>query len=220
MPALAGLAAAAAVAGAVLLATGGSEGPSGEASAAAPPADVRGCRERVEGPRLRSSRADDLRIGPLLVPGIVPTYRDYAARPDDELDPLPGVGLPVMKLPVELRAGARITLQVPAEQRRWLRLVYERPARGGTAAITLLACRRVRSAGAQRRECGPLPERRSERRWYACRLPATQFSGGFAVDFAGAPRRGACAALDAWSDGWRGPRRVLLFEPADACPGG
>jgi len=186
----------------------------------APSAEVRGCRERVEGPSLADGSSEgDVTIGPLEIPGIVPTWREYARRPDAEIEPLPEIGLPVLKLPVQLRAGRWITLEVPEDQRPWLRLVYEHPRRKGTSAITLRACRRVRSAAARRRECGPLPRRRVERRWYACKRPVTQFSGGFAVDFVGAPRRGECGALDAWSAEWRGPRRVQLFDPAPgACP--
>jgi len=104
-------------------------------------------------------------------------------------------------------AGKQVTLQVPRDQRRWMRLAYSHGSREGQHAITLRACRRHASRDTARRECawknGPQT---------ACRWPNTQFNGAIYIDFAGAPARGGCAELLVWQDDDRRPERRLLFQ--------
>jgi hypothetical protein len=116
------------------------------------------------------------------------------------------VGMPVIDSKARLRAGSQVTLVVPREQRRWMRLLYESPFRRGEYAITLRACRRLKTLRAQRRECrwGPFG---------ACRRHHTEFDGGVAVDFANAPRRGLCGELIVWVKGKKRPLRERLFRP-------
>jgi hypothetical protein len=93
-----------------------------------------------------------------------------------------------------------------------MKLIYERPGRGGTHAITLQACRRLAPGSAPRRECGWRPYR-------ACQSRYTNFSGGFGLDFANAPKRGLCAELTVWVEGSEQPLHERLFRPRAAeCP--
>jgi hypothetical protein len=168
--------------------------------------EVRGCRDRVEGGRLTPDRAEDTIIGPMAFIGLPATYRSYARRPDSELMPVPGTGMPSMKAIGVLRAGARVTLTVPRGQRRWMKVIYDFPHHRGRHAIALRACRRFESAEARRRECGWRPD-------VACRWRYTQFSGGFGLDFAKAPRRGRCAKLIVRVAGDDRPLVRRLFRP-------
>lgn len=169
-------------------------------------ARVRGCRERVEGGKIVPNRTVDAVIGPVAFTRLPSSYRDQAARPDSELKPYPPVGMPFMKSIGVLRSGARVKLVVPRRQRPWMKVIYDYPDHEGRYAITLRACRRLRSRRAQRRECGWRPD-------LACRWRYTQFSGGFGVDFANAPRRGVCAELIVRVSGEMRPLREFLFDP-------
>jgi hypothetical protein len=176
-----------------------------------PDAPVRGCRERVEGvARITPVAQRDTIIGPIAFIGLPVTYRDFAARADEELKEDPRVGMPVMKSIAWVRANARVTVVVPREQRAWNRLAYERPSRRGVPALTFRACRKLRSRRAQRRECGwPRPWKS----YKACRRPYTEFNGGVAIDFAAAPQRGSCATVIVRVEGREKPLREHLFRP-------
>jgi hypothetical protein len=174
---------------------------------------VRGCRDRVEGGKIAPDRTVDTVIGPMAFIRLPDAYRDEAARPDSELKPYPPVGMPTMKVIGVLRAGARVRLVVPRRQRRWMKVVYDYPDHKGGYAITLQACNRLRSPRARRRECGWRPD-------LACRWHYTQFSGGFGLDFAKAPRRGVCAQLVVRVKGNSEPLRDFLLDPMPgACRG-
>jgi hypothetical protein len=176
-----------------------------------PDAAVRGCRQRVEGRTLRARRDLDTIVGPIAFMRAGETYRHYAKRPDSALQPHPGLSMPAMKVLALVRAGSSVTLVVPKRQRGWMKLVYGQTRRGAYA-ITLRACRRSASEEARARECGWPPYR-------ACRSRTTQFSGGFGLDFADAPRRGRCAKLVVWVAASKKPLRRRLFKPASgACP--
>lgn len=167
---------------------------------------VRGCRERVEGRKIVPDRTVDTVIGPMAFTRLPIVYREEASRPDSELKPYTPVGMPTMKVIGVLRAGARVALVVPRRQRRWMKVVYDYPHHKGGYAITLHACDRLRSPRARRREC----------RWHpdlACRWRYTQFSGGFGIDFANAPRRGLCAEFIVRTKGTKQPRRERIFDP-------
>src|SRR5215216_3819878 len=100
-----------------------------------------------------------------------------------------------------------------------MRLLYMLPiAPSGTHRATLEACRQLPTRRAQRRECGWGP--RLQGAQWACRSRYTQFSGGFALDFASAPRRGRCAELIVRPEGKGAPRREPLFEPRRHTCGG
>lgn len=180
--------------------------PSDAASHGMPSAATRGCRHRVDGRPLRVLRAKDTVVGPVAFLGAAETYSHHASRPDSALEPYPGLGMPAMKILALVRAGTSVTLVVPKRQRSWMKLVYGQ-ARRGEYAITLTACRRSRSATERARECGWRPYR-------ACRSSTTQFSGGFGLDFARAPKRGRCAELVVWLEGRRRPLRTRLFKPS------
>ena len=205
---LASAAAAAIVAASTFALLPNSNGSSGDAAARFSDGDptVRGCRERVEGGKIVPSRRVDTVIGPMAFIRLPHIYRDYASRPDSELKPDPGVGMPSMKSIGVLRAAARVRLVVPRRQRRWMKVVYDYPDHDGGYAITLQACRRLDSRRARRRECGWRPD-------LACRWRYTQFSGGFGLDFANAPRRGLCAELIVRVKGESEALRELLFDP-------
>jgi hypothetical protein len=196
-------------------------GQSGESSGDRPDAlsggsqrvEVRGCRERVEGGKITPNRKRDTIIGPMAFIGLPATYRSWARRPDSELVSVPGLGMPSMKAIGVLRAGARVTLVVPPRQRRWMKVIYDFPRHRGGQAIALEACRRLGSAPARRRECGWRPD-------IACRWRYTQFSGGFGLDFARAPRRGRCAKLIVRIAGREKALSRRLFQPKlGACAG-
>ena len=192
---------------AVLLLLQRSDESSPTEDSAATAAPVRGCHERVDGPRIVPDPRVDTVIGPMGFLRLPAVYRDYASRRDAELLADPDVGMPSMKSIGVLRAGARVTLSVPREQRRWLKVIYDSPDHHGGHTITLDACNTFNSSAARRRECRWKPDR-------ACRSGATQFNGGFGVDFVNAPRRGLCAKLIVRVKGRRQPLRHLLFDPA------
>lgn len=88
-----------------------------------------------------------------------------------------------------VRRRSAATLEVPAEQRSWMRLEYGHSEGGGNV---------VRLRG--------------------CRRRAAPFSGGFTIDYAAAPQQGRCAELLVWPKGADEPiRRRLFAEPID-CP--
>jgi hypothetical protein len=180
-------------------------GRAGDSPASAS-AEVRGCRERVEGGKIVPNRSVDTVISPMAFIRLPQVYRDWASRPDSELRADPSVGMPSMKSIGVLRAAARVTLVVPRRQRRWMKVIYDYPDHDGRYAITLQACRRLDSRSARHRECGWRPD-------VACRWRYTQFSGGFGIDFANAPRRGLCAELIVRVKGRIEPLRELLFDP-------
>jgi hypothetical protein len=208
---LASAAAAAIVAGSTFALLQNSDGSSSDADSSRsnaasgfsdddPP--VRECRERVEGGKRVPNRTVDTVIGPVAFIRLPMVYRKEASRPDSELI---SIGL--------LRAGARVTLEVPRSQRRWLKLLYDYPDFKGAYAITLQGCRRLYSARARRCECGWRP-------YDACRWRYTQFTGGFRIDYANAPRRGRCAELVVRAKAEREPLREFLFDPEPgACDG-
>ena len=185
----------------------GSPSKGAEGSSSGPPrAEVRNCRERVEGGKIVPNPTVDSVIGPMAFIRLPTVYRDYASRPNSELVPDPDRGMPSMKSIGVLRAGARVTLEVPRSQRRWMKVIYDYPNHRGGHAITLRACKTLRSPRARRRECRWRPD-------LACRWRYTQFNGGFGIDFANAPRRGRCAELIVWTAGKKEPRREYLFHP-------
>jgi hypothetical protein len=124
-----------------------------------------------------------------------------------------------MKIIALVNAGERARLTVPRNQRRWLRLLYlhvDFPR--GTHKAILQACRRLSSKRARQRECGWGPM--LKRAQWACASRYTQFSGGFALDFANAPRRGRCAKLIVQTTGKQRTLRKHLFAPGPrACRG-
>jgi hypothetical protein len=192
-------------------------GDSGADRARAPASDfqdagVRGCRDRVEGGKLTPDRPEDTIIGPMAFMALPGTYRSFARTPDRRLMPAPGVGMPAMKAVGVLEAGARVRLVVPRKQRRWMKVIYDFPHHRGGHAVTLQACRQRSSRRARRRECGWRPD-------LACRWCYTQFSGGFGLDFANAPRRGRCAKLVVHVAGKEEPLTRRLFGPPPAACG-
>jgi hypothetical protein len=170
-----------------------------------PAPEVRGCQERVEGPGVVPDQSATI-IGPISLTGLPGAYRGLLATPESEHDLVPGLGIPGIKALAVVRAGARVTLEVPRRQRRWMKLVYHVQGRPAYAELTLQACRRVRSRRAQRRECGWRP-------FLACRWRYTQFAGGIALDVAEAPRQGLCAELIVRVRGRERPLRERLFAP-------
>jgi hypothetical protein len=93
-------------------------------------------------------------------------------------------GLPVKGIAV-VRAGVRVTLVVPREQRRWMLLDYRPPHGNPTGSITL----------------------------QACQSRTTQFGGGFLVGFHRAPDRARCAELIVRVAGSDAEIRKRLFAP-------
>jgi hypothetical protein len=180
------------------------------------PAEVRGCRLRAEGPPLAPDHAEDTIIGPITFTGFPAIHRDYASRPETWR----GSGMTGVRSIALVRAGARVTLVVPPEQRRWMRLLFWQGFRRRVEPLTLRACRRLKSPRAQRRECGWGGRPPWNPSNWACRLRYTQFSGGFALDFATAPQRGRCAELIVRTKG-DSPLREFLFDPEPGtCEGG
>ena len=171
----------------------------------APAPDVRGCLERVEGPGVVPD-ANDTVIGPISLTGLPGSYRDLAETPESEFDLIPGLGIPGMKALAVLRAGARVTLEVPRRQRAWMKLLYGRWNEPARNAQTLQACRRLQSRRARRAECEWRP-------FLACRWRYTQFAGGIALDVVDAPRHGLCAELIVHVRGRERPFRERLFAP-------
>ena len=188
--------------------------PAPVAESEPPRAQVRGCASRISGGGMR--QGGDTIVGPL-------RFNMQGYSPLREWRRLVREG-EWLKIVARLRAGAQVTLEVPPEQRPWMRLRYAHH-RGGTAAITLRACRHRRSRAAQRRECrwaegvaGPPGSVRGD--YTACRSGPTSFNGGFEIDYAKAPQQGRCADLIVWVKGRQEPHRVRLVPPADPgdCP--
>lgn len=172
---------------------------------AAPSAEIRGCQERIEGPRLTPDRRDTA-IGPITFGGLPRVYRNALATAKPGEEPAP------MKVITLLRAGSTVTLNVPPDERAWMVLLYlpirfepSAPLQGQETAVTLEACEKVRSERAQRRECHWEPYR-------ACESGLTQFNGGFFIDFKQAPQEGRCARLEVWVEGKPTPLVVTPFS--------
>ena len=180
--------------------------PGAIAESEPPSAPVRGCASRIDGSTPR--RESDTIIGPLRF-----NMQDYSplrawrelVRRDQWL-----------KSPARVRAGGQVTLVVPPEQRPWMHLAYAH-SRSGTAAVTLRACRHIRSRAARRRECVWTEGLAG---YKACRSGPTFFSGGFQIDYDEAPEQGRCAELIVWVRGQQEPHRVRLLhvEPGE-CAG-
>ena len=172
------------------------------------PQGARGCRGRVEGGKLTAVEGRDTTVGPVSFLGARSAHRSMArsrhlSKGAENLYPdFPGHGLKVVAL---VDSGEQVSLRVPREQRRWMRLVYDLQGRT-TTAITLRACRRFTTREEQERECG----------WglvLACKWQNTQFSGGFVIALDRAPARGRCAELWVRVRGEKRTRRQHLFEP-------
>lgn len=154
-------------------------------------------------------------IGPVAWPALADDYRSLVES--GELGPPPGTEYPHRYYPIKARAlveaGTTVTLSVPERERSYLRLLYgdEGAPVDGASTVTLVACRRERSAAARARECRWTPH-------VACGSRRTQFAGRFLVDFEQAPRLGRCAELAVRQEG-RAVRREPLFGPAAGeCP--
>jgi len=177
--------------------------PGAVAQSEPPRAPVRDCASRIDGGSRR--RDGDTIIGPLRF-----SMQDYTSlrtwremvRTDQWL-----------KSPARVGAGAEVTLVVPPEQRQWMRLAYAH-RRGGTAAVTLRACRHRRSRAARRREC---VWTEGVAGYKACRSGPTVLSGGFEIDYDEAPQQGRCAELIVWVADDQEPHRVQLLplEPGE-----
>jgi hypothetical protein len=154
-------------------------------------AGVRGCEDRIPSAfiirngrrtedKLLVNRRRDRIVGPIAFRGFKhhPTERDWRATIRQRT---------WFKSVALVAPGARVTVVVPASQRRWSHLAYRHSARRAYTA-TLQACRWSRSAEERRRECGSASAR-------ACRSGPTAFSGGWIIDFARAPREGRCAQI-------------------------
>ena len=172
------------------------------------PEEARGCRGRVEGGKLATVPGRDTAVGPVSFLAARSAYISTAgsghlSKGTKNLYPgFPGHALKVVAL---VDAGEQVTLRVPREQRRWMRVLYDLQGRP-RPAITLRACRRSRTREGRERECGWRP-------FVACRWRNTQFSGGFVIDMDNAPLRGRCAELWVKVRGERRTRRQHLFEP-------
>jgi hypothetical protein len=182
----------------------GFDEPGTTAGSEPPRAPVRDCGSRISGGPGR--RDGDTIVGPL-------RFNVKAYSRPREWRRLVRSGQ-WMKSVARMRAGTQVTLEVPPEQRPWMRLRYAQ-RRDGTATVTLRACRHRRSRAARRRECkwaegvaGPPGSVRSD--YTACRSGPTFFSGGFEIDYAEAPQQGRCAELIVWVKGEEEPRRVRL----------
>jgi hypothetical protein len=182
---------------------GGSSSPviasSGERSA--PKAEVRGCRERIEGVGgliNPDPQRDTVVARSIWFLGARATYR---RTPHESRQPL--------KVPVVVRSGAPVTLAVPPSERQWLHLAYLHFNRG-TEAVTLDPCPHPATAKAQRRACHWSPYR-------ACSSGLTAFAGGFFLHVRRAPREGRCATLQVWAGERANPITTRPFTSRD-CP--
>jgi hypothetical protein len=155
-------------------------------------------------------------IGPVTLVATGESYRSsFRTRAYVTPDYLPGLNAHPMKALALVEAGARVRLVVPRRQRSWMRLFYRDGDDSGQHAITLQACRRLRSEEAREEECDWEPRT-------ACSWSNTQFGGALYVDFDNAPRAGRCAVLEVQVPGeamtYRGrafgPRRRECREPA------
>lgn len=205
--ALGSVAAVAVAAVAVTAALGGADDEERSALGGGAAADVRDCAERVEGfgPIVPKVGRDAI-VGPIAFIGLPITYRDAAARPDRDD---PNIDLTLLKSVLRVKAGQRVRLVVPEDQRGWMRLVYERPKGDGVDRLTVQACPNPPTRRAQRRACsGP-----GWTTFRACRVPYTEFNGAVGIDFGTAPERGRCAELIVTARGKR-PLGKRIFDPA------
>jgi hypothetical protein len=162
--------------------SGGSPSDVTTDSAGPPQAEVRGCRERIEGV---GGLIDLDRLRDTVVERsiwLIGSRAAYSSVPHESRQPL--------KVPAVVRSGASVTLAVPPSERQWLRLAYVHRIRG-TDAVTLDPGPHPATAKAQRRACHWSP-------YEACRSGVTAFSGGFWVNFRRAPTQARCATLQVW----------------------
>jgi hypothetical protein len=167
--------------------TGGGSGgtPSVNQESGPPQAQVRGCRERIEGRIIRPDPRRDSIVGPVAFLGARASYRaTLAGARTSHLSAQP------MKVIAVIRAGAPVTFAVPTPERQWLQLEYLQSIQPEDA-VTLKPCAHPATAQAQRRVCHWSPHG-------ACRSGLTQFNGGFLLKFRRAPRYGRCASLRVW----------------------
>jgi hypothetical protein len=174
-----------------------------------------GCRDRITGAftqvgdkvtpfRFRFQPRHDTRFGPLSLSGAADYGRPGAWESLVREDSWP-------KTIALVRRGRTVTLEVPREQRSWMRLEYAHTA-PAAHAVTLRGCRRRASRAAQRRECGPGSRA-------TCTTGPTPFGGGFTIDYARAPRQGRCAELIVWVRGRAEPlRRGIFGAPCPPSP--
>jgi hypothetical protein len=194
----------------VVLASDGPQGQRASRAAQSPPdANIRGCRDRITGAFTRRGNKTtpfkfvvdprrDTIIGPVAFDGAATAGRPRVWRSYVRRDQW-------LKSIAKVSEGARVTLEVPAEQRAWMTLEYDTES-PNSHAITLVGCRRLKSRSAQRRECGPGP-------MTTCRSGPTPFSGGFTIDYERASQQGRCAELIVWIDGSEEPLRRAIFRP-------
>jgi hypothetical protein len=162
---------------------------------APPPPPVLDCGDRITGavvivggvsrPYEFVARKGDTIAGPLAFSGARDYGRTQAAWDDmvrrDQW----------LKTIAMLKSGRRVTVEIPAEQRAWMKLEY---AHGTTDPVHVV-------------------------RMEACRRPGrTPWSGGFTIDYATAPEQGRCAEIIIRVDGRPKPLRRRLFgAPASFC---
>jgi hypothetical protein len=186
-----------------LLAASGCFGDTDEEWSAPPTAEVRGCRERIEGGGGGSFipvQGRDTVAGPVTFLGAKATYRRTPPTSEPTRRGVP------MKVPTIVRSGAPATLVVPRSERGWLHLAYVRP----TDAVKLKPCPHPVTPRAQRRACHWSP-------YSACRSGLTSFAGGFFLDFRHAPMGGRCATLHVWVGESTDPITTRLFA-GGGCP--
>jgi hypothetical protein len=165
----------------------------------APTAQVRGCRQRIEGggANFTPNRWRDAVAGPVSFFGARSAYRATLPTAESHIRVLR------LKVPVVVRSGAPVTLAVPASERRWLHLVYLQSNRP-TRAVTLNPCPHVAMAKAQRRACHWSP-------YAACRTGLTWYGGGFFLNFRRSPLEGRCAILQVWAGERPNPITIRPF---------
>jgi hypothetical protein len=182
--------------------TSGKEGGSGGtflASQGPPQAQVRGCRERIEGAgaTLTPDPRRDAVVGRAV--WLLGARAAYHRTPHESNQPL--------KVPAIVRSGTPVTLVVPRFERRWLHLAYVRR----THAVTLKPCPHPATVQAQRRACHWSP-------YSACKKGQTAFSGGFWVNFRrSGPLRARCAMLQVWTSERPNPVTIRPFTRR-GCP--
>jgi hypothetical protein len=205
MPALGAMLGGAAVVAAVAAVALGSRG--GEEKPPELPRVYRGCHQRVESKPIRPRAGRDAVIGPIAFYEL-PAHFEPEAQQRGRVGALNG---PPMKAMAIVRAGRRVTIAVPPDQRGWMRLFYGQSAYAGgqgSHSVTFRSCRRLASAKARRRECGEITT--------ACRSASTQFAGEIYVDYAAAPDQGRCARLSVRVRGEPDALSGYLFDPAGA----
>jgi len=176
-----------------------------------PEAPIRGCEQRVESKVIQPNARRDSIIGSIAFTGLPNVFesvrRDAAERNAKGLLPLKTVTL--------VDAGTDVTLEIPPEQRQWMRLAYayglnRDESRDAETAITLAPCDRSSSGKEQRVECGFSPPR-------ACASGVTQFNGGFLVDFERAGGSVPCASLRFWFESESEPVVAHPFSSEGQC---